>query len=85
MVPAIVPTQELVSRDGMIGAGMVTRVGPLCRAVEDVARVLQIIAGYDPKDEMTAYTVGRMPAQPYQAYATETKLNGVRIGWCGSS
>ena len=80
MVPAIVPTQELVSRDGMIGAGMVTRVGPLCRTVEDVARVLQIIAGYDPKDEMTAYTVGRMPAQPYQAYATETKLNGVRIG-----
>jgi len=32
-------TQELVSRDGMIGAALNTRVGPLCRTVKDVARV----------------------------------------------
>ena len=29
----LAPTQELVSRDGMIGAALNTRVGPLCRTV----------------------------------------------------
>ena len=38
-----------------------TRVGPICRTVEDVAKVLDVIAGYDPKDELTAFSVGRMP------------------------
>ena len=33
-------TQELVSRDGMIQQGINTRVGPICRTVEDAARVL---------------------------------------------
>ena len=31
--------KELVSRDGMIQAGINTRVGPICRTVEDAARV----------------------------------------------
>jgi len=30
----LAPTQELVSRDGMVGAGLNTRVGPLCRTVK---------------------------------------------------
>ena len=30
----LAPTQELVSRDGMIGAALNTRVGPLCRTVQ---------------------------------------------------
>src|SRR6516164_4355096 len=34
----LAPTQELVSRVGMIGAGLNTRVGPLCRTVKEVAR-----------------------------------------------
>src|SRR5688572_4754881 len=63
----ISPTQELVSRDGMIQAGINNRVGPICRTVEDAARVLQVIAGYDPKDELTVFSVGRLPAQPYDA------------------
>ena len=37
------------------------RVGPICRTVEDAARVLDVIAGYDPKDELTAFSVGRKP------------------------
>ena len=44
------PSQGLVSRDGMIGAGPLNdRVGPACRTVEDAARVLDVIAGYDPR------------------------------------
>jgi amidase len=76
----LAPTQELVSRAGMIGAGLNTRVGPLCRTVKDVARVLEVIAGYDPQDELTAFSVGRLPAEPYRSFANERTLNGMRIG-----
>jgi amidase len=74
------PTEELVSRDGMIEAGINTRVGPICRTVEDAARILQVIAGYDPKDELTAFSLGRLPSEPYDAYARATRLDGLRIG-----
>jgi len=73
-------TQELVSRDGLLGAALNTRVGPLCRTVKDAARVLEVIAGYDPKDELTAFSVGRMPSEPYRNFANERKLDGIRIG-----
>ena len=76
----IAPTEELVSRDGMIQAGINTRVGPICRNVEDTAKVLQVIAGYDPKDELTVFGMGRMPAQRYETFARQTRLDGMRIG-----
>ncbi|HZF28964.1 MAG TPA: amidase [Gammaproteobacteria bacterium] len=76
----IAPTQELVSRDGMIGAGLNTRVGPICRTVEDAAKILSVIAGYDPKDEMTAFGVGRLPAERYETFAGTKRLDGMRIG-----
>jgi amidase len=76
----LAPTQELVSRDGMLAAGLNTRVGPLCRTVRDAARVLEVIAGYDPKDELTAFSVGRLPSEPYRSFANERTLNGMRIG-----
>src|SRR5881409_3270064 len=76
----LAPTQELVSRDGMVGAALNTRVGPLCRTVRDAARVLEVIAGYDPKDELTAFSVGRLPSEPYRSFANERTLKGLRIG-----
>jgi Asp-tRNA(Asn)/Glu-tRNA(Gln) amidotransferase A subunit family amidase len=76
----LAPTRELVSADGMIQRGITTRVGPICRTVEDVARILDAYAGYDPKDELTAFSIGRKPADPYQSFATATRLDGVRIG-----
>ncbi len=76
----LAPTQELVSRDGMIGAGLNMRTGPLCRNVEDTARIFDAIAGYDPKDELTVFSVGRMPDRPYAEAATAGRLDGVRIG-----
>ena len=66
----ISPTQELVSRHGMIGAGINTRVGPICRCVEDAARLLSVIAGYDPLDELTAFSVGKLPPHRYEDYAS---------------
>ena len=79
-IVGLAPTQELVSRDGMIGAALNTRVGPLCRTVRDTARVLDVIAGYDPRDELTAFSIGRLPAEPYRSFTNERMLNGLRIG-----
>jgi Asp-tRNA(Asn)/Glu-tRNA(Gln) amidotransferase A subunit family amidase len=76
----LAPTQELISRRGMIQQGMNTRVGPICRDVEDVAKILQAYAGYDPKDPLTVFSVGRMPPRPYDDYAHEKSLSGLRIG-----
>jgi Asp-tRNA(Asn)/Glu-tRNA(Gln) amidotransferase A subunit family amidase len=78
---ALSPTQELVSRDGMIPASFMNdRVGPICRTVEDVARILDVIAGYDPADELTAFSVGRLPPAPYVSYTQAPSLAGLRIG-----
>ena len=80
-VVGLAPTQELVSRAGMIPASFMNdRVGPMCRTVEDVARVLDVIAGYDSKDELTAFSVGRKPQHSYESYARKQPLTGVRIG-----
>src|SRR5215471_12189141 len=76
----LAPTQELVSRDGMMGAGLNTRVGPICRTVQDTAKVLDAYAGYDPKDELTVFSVSRKPQQPFASFANATRLDGVRIG-----
>lgn len=73
-------TQELVSRHGLVNQGLNTRTGPVARTVEDAARVLTVIAGYDPKDEMSAFAVGRLPAAPYETFTHERSLRGLRIG-----
>lgn len=76
----IAGTQELVSRDGMVQHGINTRTGPICRTVADAARVLDVIAGYDPKDELTAFSIGRMPKSGYLSAAEPGSLKGLRIG-----
>jgi Asp-tRNA(Asn)/Glu-tRNA(Gln) amidotransferase A subunit family amidase len=74
------PTLSLVSRFGMLPANPTQdTMGPMTRTVADAARVLDVIAGYDPNDPITAETVGRMP----QSYTTALKpdaLRGVRLG-----
>ena len=76
----LAPTEELVSRKGMMGAGLSMRTGPICRNVQDAAKILDVIAGYDPKDELTAFSIGRKPAQPYRNSAAAQRLDGLRIG-----
>jgi Asp-tRNA(Asn)/Glu-tRNA(Gln) amidotransferase A subunit family amidase len=79
-IVGLAPTKELVSTDGMIGAGLNMRVGPMCRTVADTARILDVIVGYDPKDEYTALSVGRTPRTPYLDATTARSLAGLRIG-----
>ena len=63
-VVGLVPTRELVSADGMIQRGISTRVGPMCRTVQDVARILDVYAGYDPADELTRKQSDRVATRP---------------------
>jgi Asp-tRNA(Asn)/Glu-tRNA(Gln) amidotransferase A subunit family amidase len=76
----IAPTRELVSADGMIQRGITTRVGPICRTVADTAKILDAYAGFDPADELTAFSVGRKPWLPYAAHTKRKRLDGRRIG-----
>ena len=80
----LAPTRELISADGMMQRGIVTRVGPICRTVEDVARILDVYAGFDPADELTAFAKNRKPDQPYWKFAEKgaekKSLKGKRIG-----
>lgn len=79
-VVGLSPTQELISRTGMNGPGINVREGPICRTVEDSARMLAAVVGYDAKDPLTAFSIGREPAQPYVTFAKGDRLDGVRIG-----
>jgi Asp-tRNA(Asn)/Glu-tRNA(Gln) amidotransferase A subunit family amidase len=65
----------------MIGGGPLNdRNGAACRTVEDVARVLEVIAGYDPADDLTVHSIGRVPKEGYASFARATNLKGIRIG-----
>lgn len=77
----IVATNSLVSRAGLVPASFTRdRAGVLCRTVKDAATVLSALAGYDPRDPATAASIGQMPSQPYQSFAENATLKGVRIG-----
>jgi Asp-tRNA(Asn)/Glu-tRNA(Gln) amidotransferase A subunit family amidase len=74
------PTVPLVSRFGMLPSNPTQdTMGPMTRTVWDAARLLDVIAGYDPNDPITAYSVGEIPP----SYTDELKplaLRGARIG-----
>src|SRR5437763_3285608 len=68
------PTVPLVSRYGMFPARPSTdTIGPMTRTVRDAAIVLDVIAGYDPRDRVTAYSVGHVPA----SYTAGLKLDAL--------
>jgi Asp-tRNA(Asn)/Glu-tRNA(Gln) amidotransferase A subunit family amidase len=70
----MVASQGLVSRAGIIPLSFSRdRGGPLCRTVRDTAAVLEVIAGADSRDEMTAVAHGRKPIA-FQDHAGRTSL-----------
>jgi Asp-tRNA(Asn)/Glu-tRNA(Gln) amidotransferase A subunit family amidase len=74
------PTRGLVSRAGVIPFSTTQdEAGPMARTVEDVARMLDAIAGYDPDDPITAFGHGRRPAS-YAAGLDAGALKGARLG-----
>jgi len=74
------PTVPLVSRHGMLPSRPTTdTLGPVTRTVRDAAMVLDVIAGYDPQDPITAYAVGHIP-RSYTEFLAADGLKGARIG-----
>ena len=74
------PTLPLVSRFGMLPSKPTTdTLGPIARTVKDAAILLDVIAGYDPNDPVTAYAVGQIPASYTQSLSADG-LKGARIG-----
>ena len=74
------PTVPLVSRYGMMPANPANdTLGPMTRTVKDAAILLDVLAGYDPNDPLTAYSVGHVPAS-YTELLEKDGLKGARIG-----
>ena len=74
------PTVPLVSRFGMMPATPTTdTLGPITRTVRDSAILLEIIAGYDQNDPLTAYAIGQIPVSYTKELSKEGLLN-TRIG-----
>jgi Asp-tRNA(Asn)/Glu-tRNA(Gln) amidotransferase A subunit family amidase len=51
----------------------------MTRTVEDAARMLEVMAGYDAADPITAFSAGHLPAS-YRASLDANGLKGARIG-----
>jgi aspartyl-tRNA(Asn)/glutamyl-tRNA(Gln) amidotransferase subunit A len=71
------PTYGRVSRFGLIAyASSLDQIGPFGQSVEDVALLLETIAGHDPRDTTSL----DVPAPPY-SQSVNKPLANLRIGW----
>ncbi|MPZ46968.1 MAG: amidase [Betaproteobacteria bacterium] len=74
------PTRGLVSRAGVIPNSLTQdEIGPITRTVTDAAVLLDVMAGYDPADPITAFSNGRIP-KSYTHLLDRNALKGARIG-----
>jgi amidase len=73
-------TRGLVSRRGVIPTSVTQdEAGPITRTVEDAARMLDVMAGFDPEDAITALSTGHIP-RSYTDFLDPNALKGARIG-----
>ncbi len=75
------PTPGLISRTGMWDGHPVptAQMGPMTRTVTDLAKMMDVMVGYDPEDPITAFGVMHTP-KSYTSYLEKTALKGARIG-----
>ncbi len=70
------PTYGRVSRYGLVAfASSLDQIGPITKTVEDAARLLQVIAGYDPKDSTSA----NVAVPDYQSFLGQS-VKGLKVG-----
>jgi aspartyl-tRNA(Asn)/glutamyl-tRNA(Gln) amidotransferase subunit A len=75
-VPALNPSYGRVSRYGLIAyASSLDRIGPLTHTVQDMASIMSVIAGRDPRDSTSASV-----HVPDYGAALKGSLHGLRIG-----
>jgi amidase len=74
------PTRGLVSRSGVMPNSQTQdEVGPIARTVTDAARLLDVMAGYDAGDPITAFGNRHIP-KSYMSLLSNDALKGARIG-----
>jgi amidase len=80
-IVAMRPTAGLVSRTGMYDGypSEPATMGPMARTVSDLAKLLDVMAGYDSEDPLTALGVGHTPAS-YAGLLDRNSLRGARLG-----
>lgn len=75
------PTAGLVSRGGVYAGWpeIAGSLGPMARTVTDLAKLLDVMVGYDREDPLTARGVGHVP-DSYTKFLEDNGLKGARIG-----
>jgi len=75
------PTAGLVSRSGVWDGWpfVMGSLGPMARTVADLAKLLDVMVGYDAEDPVTARGVGRVPGS-YTKFLDRAALKGARLG-----
>ena len=75
------PTAGLVSRGGVYSGwpALQGSLGPMARTVEDLAKLLDAMVGYDPDDPITAYGVAHFPEGVAKQLSRDA-LKGARLG-----
>ncbi len=74
------PTRGLVSRRGVMPfSPSQDQVGPITRTVEDAARMLDVMAGDDPEDPVSALGIGHVTTSYREALRPDA-LRGARLG-----
>jgi Asp-tRNA(Asn)/Glu-tRNA(Gln) amidotransferase A subunit family amidase len=75
------PSGGLVSRNGVYGCWpeVFGSLGPMARTVKDLAKLLDVMVGYDPEDPITARGVAHIP-ESYIKFLDKDGLKGARLG-----
>jgi len=80
-IVAMRPTAGLISRTGMYDGypSEPASMGPMARTVRDLAKLLDVMVGYDPEDPLTALGLGRSP-ENFTRLLDRNGLRGARLG-----
>jgi Asp-tRNA(Asn)/Glu-tRNA(Gln) amidotransferase A subunit family amidase len=75
------PSAGLVSRGGVYGCWpeIFGSLGPMARSVTDLAKLLDVMVGYDPEDPITARGLGHIP-DTFTRFLDKDGLKDVRLG-----